>query len=132
MWTKLKLSTAFALSTLPGVIAGLVVGGVGVIVLALDLTRKPSRPKNAVVPLPLPGAVPIPERKPQPPVEPLRPVEQTLKPVEQAKPTEPVKPAEPVRPLQPIRPLEAVHPLGAAKPVEPGKSPDTAAPVAGA
>ena len=137
MWTKLKLSTAFALSTLPGVIAGLVVGGVGVIVLALDLTRKPSRPKNAVVPLPLPGAVPIPERKPQPPVEPLRPVEQTqpvepLKPVEQAKATEPVKPAEPVRPLQPIRPLEAVHPLGAAKPVEPVKPPDTAAPVAGA
>jgi len=122
-WTKLKLSTSIVLSTMPGVLAGLVIAGVGVIVLALELTRKPARPSTANVAVP-PRDASTPERKPQPPVEPLKPVE-PQKPVEQA------KPVEPVRPLQPIRPLEAVHPFEAPKPAEPAKPPDAPAPVGG-
>jgi hypothetical protein len=117
MWTKLKLSSSIVRSTMPGVLTGLVIAGVGVIVLALELTRKPARRSTANVAVP-PRDASAPERKPQPPVEPLRPVE-------------PVKPVEPVRPLQPIRPLEAVHPLAAAKPAEPVKPPDAPAPVGG-
>ena len=123
MWTKLKLSTSIVLSTMPGVLAGLVIAGVGVIVLALELTRKPARPSTANVAVP-PRDASTPEGTPQPPVEPLKPVE-PQKPVEQA------KPVEPVRPLQPIRPLEAVHPFEAPKPAEPAKPPDAPAPVGG-
>ena len=123
MWTKLKLSTSIVLSTMPGVLAGLVIAGVGVIVLALELTRKPARPSTANVAVP-PRDASTPEGKPQLPVEPLKPVE-PQKPVEQA------KPVEPVRPLQPIRPLEAVHPFEAPKPAEPAKPPDAPAPVGG-
>jgi len=122
-WTKLKLSTSIVLSTMPGVLAGLVIAGVGVIVLALELTRKPARPSTANVAVP-PRDASTPERKPQPPVEPLKPVE-PQKPVEQA------KPVEPVRPLQPIRPLEPVHPFEAPKPAEPAKPPDAPVPVGG-
>ena len=123
MMTKLKLSTSIVLSTMPGVLAGLVIAGVGVIVLALELTRKPARPSTGNVAVP-PRDASTPEHKPQPPVEPLKPVE-PQKPVEQA------KPVEPVRPLQPIRPLEAVHPFEAPKPAEPAKPPDAPAPVGG-
>src|SRR5438128_1855953 len=105
MWTTLKLSTSIVLSTMPGVLAGLVIAGVGVIVLALELTRKPARPSTANIAVP-PRDASTPERKPQPPVE-------------------------PVRPLQPIRPLEAVHPFEAPKPAEPVKPPGAPAPVGG-
>src|SRR5438309_3796153 len=105
MWTTLKLSTSIVLSTMPGVLAGLVIAGVGVIVLALELTRKPARPSTANIAVP-PRDASTPERKPQPPVE-------------------------PVRPLQPIRPLEAVHPFEAPKPAEPVKPPGEPAPVGG-
>ena len=105
MWTTLKLSTSIVLSTMPGVLAGLVIAGVGVIVLALELTRKPARPSTANIAVP-PRDASTPERKPQPPVE-------------------------PVRPLQPIRPHEAVHPFEAPKPAEPVKPPGAPAPVGG-
>jgi hypothetical protein len=135
MWTKLKLSSSIVLSTMPGVLTGLVIAGVGVIVLALELTRKPARRSTANVAVPSRDAS-APERKPQPPVEPVKPVEQMkpvepAKPIVPAKPVEPVKPLEPVRPLQPIRPLEAVHPFEAPKPAEPVKPPDAPAPVGG-
>jgi len=135
MWTKLKLSSSIVLSTMPGVLTGLVIAGVGVIVLALELTRKPARRSTANVAVP-PRDASAPERKPQPPVEPVKPVEQMkpvepAKPIVPAKPVEPVKPLEPVRPLQPIRPLEAVHPFEAPKPAEPVKPPDAPAPVGG-
>ncbi len=107
LWTRLKISESIVLSWMPGVLAGVVIAGVGVIVLALELTRKPSRSKAT-------GA----ERKTQAPVE-------LIKPGEYVKTGEPGKPVEPVRPLQPIRPLEPVNA------VEPVKPPDAPAPVVG-
>jgi hypothetical protein len=116
LWNRLKISSLVLSSWLPGLFAGIVIAGVGAIVLALELTRKPSRPK----------AVPAgdAERKPHAPVE-------LIKPGEHVKTGEPGKPVEPVRPLTPVRPLEPVRPLDAAAPVEPAKPADTPAPVGG-
>ena len=113
MWTKLTLPSAIVLSPMPGVLAGLVIGAVGVVALAVELTRKPTRPKPAAVPVPARDAAAS-ERKPQAPVE-------------------PVKPAEPVGPLQPIRPLDAVHTFDAPEPepprlVESAKRPEATQP----
>src|SRR4029453_4154701 len=44
LWARLKIAESMVLSWLPGLLAGLFVAGVGVIVLALELTRKPTRP----------------------------------------------------------------------------------------
>jgi hypothetical protein len=118
LWNRLKISSFVVSSWLPGLFAGVVVAGVGVIVLALELTRKPARAKAAGSP------TRDAERKPQAPVE-------LIKPGEHVKTGEPGKPVEPVRPLQPIRPLEPVRPLDAPAPVEPVKSPDAPAPVGG-
>lgn len=116
LWNRLKILNLVLSSWMPGLFAGIVIAGVGVIVLALELTRKPARPK----------AVPArdAEHKPQAPVE-------LIKPGEHVRTGEPGKPVEPVRPLQPVRPLEPVRPLDAATPVEPVKPPATPAPVGG-
>ena len=104
-------------SWLPGLFAGIVIAGVGLVVLTLELTRKSTRPKAGA---PARDA----ERKPQAPVE-------LIKPGEHVKTGDPSKPVEPVRPLTPVRPLEPVRPLDAAAPVEPAKPPVTPAPVGG-
>jgi hypothetical protein len=116
LWNRLKISNLVLSSWMPGLFAGIVIAGVGLIVLALELTRKPARPK----------AVPARdvEHKPQAPVE-------LIKPGEHVKTGDPGKPVEPVRPLQPVRPLEPVRPLGAAPPVEPVKPPAAPAPAVG-
>jgi hypothetical protein len=95
MWTKLKLTGSVAPSMMPGVLAGLILGGAGAVAFVVERTRKPST-KPVVVPL-----------------EPVKPVE-PLKPVDQAKPIEPAKPAEPAR--QPIRSLEPANFFEAPKP----------------
>jgi hypothetical protein len=105
MWTKLKLTTSIVPSTMPGVLGGLVVGGVGLIAFVVERVRKPSA-KPVVVPAP--GTMV--------PVKPVEPV----KPVDQAKPIEPAKPAEPVRP--PIR-LEPTSFLEAPRPEAPAETP---------
>ena len=124
MWTKLKLTSSIVPSTMPGVFAGLFVGGVGVVAFVVERVRKPSA--KPVVVVPAPGTT-----------EPVKPVE-PLKPVDQAKPVEPAKPAEPVRPpirLEPTSFLEAPRaeapaeapkrPIWAKQP-EPPKQPEAA------
>jgi hypothetical protein len=107
MWTKLKLTSSIVPSTMPGVLGGLLVGGVGLIAFVVERVRKPSA--KPVV-LPAPGTM-----------EPAKPVE-PVKPVDQAKPIEPAKPAEPVRPPQPIR-LEPTSFLEAPRPEAPAEAP---------
>src|SRR5206468_10327767 len=109
LWTRLKISESIVLSWMPGLLAGIVVAGVGVIVLALELTRKPSR-SNATG-APARDA----ERKPQAPVA-------LIKPGDHVKTGEPGTPGEPLRPLEPVKPLEAATPVEAARPVESVKS----------
>jgi hypothetical protein len=104
LWTRLKISES-GLSWMPGLLAGIVIAGVGVIVMALEFTRKPSRSTAAG------ASARDAERKPQAPVE-------LIKPGEYVKTGEPSKPAEPVTPLQPVRPLEPVASLEAPRPVE--------------
>jgi hypothetical protein len=111
LWSRLKISNLVFSSWLPGVFAGIVVAGIGVIVLALDLTRKSTRPK----------AAPARDAKPSAPVE-------LIKPGEHVKTGEPGKPGEPVRPLTPVRPLDGPAPTA---PVEPAKPASTPAPVGG-
>ena len=94
LWNRLKISNLVLSSWLPGLFAGIVLAGVGVIVLALELTRKSTRPK----------AAPARDAKPSAPVE-------LIKPGDHVKTGEPGKPGEPVRPLTPVRPLEPVRPL---------------------
>lgn len=108
MWTKLKLTSSVVPSTMPGVLAGLFVGGVGAVAFVVERVRKPSA--KPVVVVPAPGTM-----------EPVKPVE-PLKPVEQAKPIEPAKPAEPVRPPQPIR-LEPTSFLEAPRAEAPAEAP---------
>ncbi len=117
LWTRLKIAESMVLSWLPGLLAGLFVAGVGVIVLALELTRKPTRPVGHV------GA-----GAPGRDAAPAKPIE-LIKPGEHVKTGEPDK--EPVRPLQPVRPLEPVKPLESAKPFEPVKPADAPAPIFG-
>jgi hypothetical protein len=112
LWTRLKISESIVLSWMPGLLAGVVIAGVGVIVLALELTRKPARSRATGAPARDAG------RKTQAPVE-------LIKPGEYVKTGAPGKPVEPVRPLQPIRPLEPVSAI------EPVKPPDAPAPVVG-
>ena len=88
MWAKLRLTGSVVPSMMPGVLAGLVLGGVGAVAFVVERTRKP----NAK-----PVAVPTPLVMPQASVE-------------------PVKPAEPVRPAQPIRSLEQSNFFEAPKP----------------
>jgi len=111
LWNRLKISNLVLSSWLPGLFAGIVVAGIGVIVLALDLTRKSTRPK----------AAPARDAKPSAPVE-------LIKPGDHVKTGEPGKPGEPVRPLTPIRPLDGPAPVA---PVEPAKPASTPAPVGG-
>jgi hypothetical protein len=108
LWNRLKISNLVLSSWLPGLFAGIVVAGIGVIVLALDLTRKSTRPKAA-------------------PAKPSAPVE-LIKPGDHVKTGEPGKSGEPVRPLTPIRPLDGPAPV---VPVEPAKPASTPAPVGG-
>jgi len=138
LWTRLNVADSIVLSWIPGVIAGIVVAGVGVIVLALELTRKPAHPGSINLGTSAPAAA-----KPPAPVE-------LIKPGETVKATEPVKPAEPVRSLQPVNflepvappeaprsefpkwakpPAEAPKPVEAAKPVEPVKPVESVKPV---
>ena len=159
LWTRLRISESIVLSFMPGVLAGIVIAGVGVIVLALDLTRNPSRSKAPAGPRDA-------ERKPQAPVELIKPGEY-IKAGEPSKPGEPVRPVEPAeaaRPAQPIRfepvsfldapraeapkaleggrpkwaavkapeapaAVDAVKAIEPAKPVEPAKRPEPAKPV---
>jgi hypothetical protein len=118
LWNRLKISIFVVSSWLPGLFMGIVVAAFGVVVLALELTRKPARAKAAGSP------TRDAERKPQAPVE-------LIKPGEHVKTGEPGKPVEPVRPLQPIRPLEPIRPLDAPAPVDSVKSPGAPAPVSG-
>lgn len=111
LWNRLKISNLVLSSWLPGLFAGIVVAGVGVIVLALDLTRKSTRPK----------AAPARDAKPSAPVE-------LIKPGEHVKTGEPGKSGEPVRPLTPVRPLDGPAPTA---PVEPAKPASMPAPVGG-
>jgi hypothetical protein len=142
LWARLKVSEAIVLSWLPGVLGGVVVAGVGVIVLALELTRKPARSNKA--------GGPARDASPPAPAELIKPGDY-IKPGEPGKPAEPVKPAEPAAP-QPVRPLEPVGflepvahtdapkpeipkwakpPAEPVKPVEPAKPADAAAPAVG-
>ena len=148
MWTRLKISDSIVLSCIPGLLAGIVIAGVGVVVLALDLTRDPSRSKA-------PAASRDAERKPQAPVALIKPGEyirtgEPSKPVEQAKPVEPVEPAktlQPIRSLEPVPFLEAPRApeappkwaaikatqapaaVDAVKPLEPAKAVEPARPL---
>ena len=138
LWTRLKVADSVVLSWIPGLIAGIVVAGVGVIVLALELTRRPAHAGSINLGTGAPAA-------PTPPA----PVE-LIKPGETVKTAEPVKPAEPVRLLQPVNflepvappeaprpefpkwakpPAEAPKPVEAAKPVEPVKPVESVKPV---
>jgi hypothetical protein len=110
LWNRLKISNLVLSSWLPGLFAGIVVAGIGVVVLALDLTRKSTRPKAAP--------------KPSAPVE-------LIKPGEHVKTGEPGKPGEPVRPLTPVRPLDGPAPVAPIAPIEPAKPVSTPAPVGG-
>lgn len=94
LWNRLQIPSWIVLSWLPGVYAGGVIAGVGVIVLALDLARRPARPKAA-------AAARDADRKPA----------ELIKPGEYVKTGEAGKTGEPVRPLTPVRPLEPVRPL---------------------
>jgi hypothetical protein len=113
LWNRLKISNLVLSSWLPGLFAGIVVAGIGVIVLALDLTRKSTRPKAA-------------------PAKPSAPVE-LIKPGDHVRTGEPGQPREPVRPLTPVRPLDGPPPVAPAPvaPVEPAKPASTPAPVGG-
>jgi len=114
LWNRLKISNLILSSSLPGLFAGIVVAGIGVIVLALDLMRKSTRPKAA-------------------PAKPSAPVE-LIKPGDHVKTGENGQPREPVRPLTPVRPLDGpppVAPAAPAAPVEPAKPAGTPAPVGG-
>lgn len=106
LWNRLQLSSLVIASWVPGLYAGLVIAGVGMIVLALDLMRKPARPKTAAVARDV-------ERKP---VELIKPGEH-VKAGEAGK-TEPVRPLTPVRPLEPVRPLDAPAPSASEKPAD--------------
>jgi hypothetical protein len=99
LWNRLRISSSVGSSWLPGLYAGIAIAGVGVIVLALDLARKPARPKAA-------AAARDADRKPA----------ELIKPGEYVKTGEAGKTGEPVRPLTPIRPLEPVRPLDAPAP----------------
>jgi hypothetical protein len=107
MWTKLKLTGSVVPSMMPGVLAGLVLGGVGAVAFVVERTRKPSAKPVFV---PAPGSTPQ-----QPAAEP-------VKQVDQAKPIEPAKPTEPVRPQQPIR-LEPTSFLEAPRAETPAEAP---------
>jgi len=113
LWSRLKISSLVVSSWLPGLYAGIAIAGVGVIVLALDIARKPARPKAA------PAARDA-ERKPA----------ELIKPGEYVKTGEAGKTGEPVRPLTPVRPLEAVRPLDAPAPSASDKPADAPAPSA--
>ena len=147
LWTRLKVSDSIVLSWIPGVIVGIVVAGVGVIVLVLELARKPARAGSINL-----GAGAASASKPQAPVELIKPGE-TVKTAEPSKPVEPVRPAEPIRSLQPVGylesgtppvdapaprpeipkwakpPAEPPKPVEAAKPVEPVKPVESVKPV---
>jgi hypothetical protein len=140
LWARLKVSESIVLSWLPGVLAGVVVAGVGVIVLALERARKPARLTKTS------GLA-----SPQAPAELIKPG-QYIKPGEPGKPAETAKSAEPVAP-QPVRTLEPVGflepatahteasrpeipkwakpPAEPVKPAEPAKPADAVAPAAG-
>ena len=127
LWTRLRISEAIVLSWMPGLLAGIMIAGVGVIVLALELTRKPARATATGAPA---GAA---KRKPQAPVALIKPGEY-IKTGEPGKPVEPLRPLQPVPPLESARPLEPVKPAEASKatgPVEPVKPSDAPAPVVG-
>jgi hypothetical protein len=102
LWNRLKISNLVVPSWLPGLFAGTVVAGIGVVVLALDLTRKSTRPKAAP--------------KPSAPVE-------LIKPGEHVKTGEPGKSGEPVRPLTPVRPLDGPAPVASVEPAKPASTP---------
>jgi len=150
MWTRLRTSESIVISWIPGLLAGIVIAGVGVIVLALNLTRKPARLRKPQAPVELikPGEYiktgepskpvePVKPLQPMRPLEPIAPLEAPMppdkpkwvaaRPVEAAKPLEPAKPvavakpAEPVKPVEPAKPLQLVTPLDGAKQVEPAK-----------
>jgi len=113
LWNRLKISSLVLSSWLPGLLAGIVVAGIGAIVMALDLTRKSTRPKAAP--------------KPSAPVE-------LIKPGDHVRTGEPGQPREPVRPLTPVRPLDGpppVAPAAPAAPAEPAKPASMPAPVGG-
>jgi len=114
LWNRLKVSGLMLSTWFPGLLAGMVVAGAGVIALALDMMRRSARPKAT-------AAAPSAER---------RPVE-LIKPGEHVKVGDSGKSGEPVRPLTPIRPLEPVRPLDAAAPVEPSKPADAPVPLSG-
>jgi hypothetical protein len=113
LWNRLQISRWGVSSWLPGLYAGGVIAGVGVIVLALELARKPARPKAA-------AAARDAERKPA----------ELIKPGEYVKTGEAGKTGEPVRPLTPVRPLEPVRPLDAPAPSASDKPADAPAPSA--
>ena len=83
-----RVPIALVVSPLPGLFAGLGIAAVGVIVLALELTRRPARSSGAG------------ERKVQPPVESIKPVV-------------PSRPVEPIRPVALLKPLETPAPVPA-------------------
>jgi len=78
-----RVPIALVVSPLPGLFAGLGIAAVGVIVLALELTRRPARSSG------------VGERKVQPPVESIKPV----------------RPVEPIRPVAPLKPPETPAPV---------------------
>src|SRR5262245_14408981 len=106
LWMRLKNADSVVLSWIPGVIGGIVVAGVGVIVLALDLTRKPAHTGSINLAA---GASAPAAPKPSAPVELIKPGE-TVKHAQPSHPVEPVRPAEPARPLQPVGFLESEAP----------------------
>src|SRR5262245_53480626 len=116
MWARLKISESIVLSVMPGLLAGIVIVGVGVIVLALDLTQNPSRSKAPAAPRDA-------ERKPQAPVE-------LIKPGEYIKAGEPSKPGELVRPVEPVEPAKPAQPMRSFEPVSFLDAPLAEAPMA--
>ena len=145
LWTRLRAADSIVLSWIPGVIGGIVVAGVGVVVLALELTRRPAHAGS----INLGAGAPV-APKPQAPVELIKPGE-TVKTAEPSNPVEPVRPVEPARPLslQPVNFLEPAapesprpeipkwakppaappKPVEASKPVEPIKPVESAKPI---
>jgi hypothetical protein len=132
LWGRLKVFESITLSWLPGVLAGVVVAGVGGIVFAVERTRKPTRASKSGGPT-----------SPQAPVELIKPGDYVKPGGEVAKPAEPAAP-QPARPLEPVGFLDpAASSDGprpeiprwakppAPKPAEPAKPADAAAPAVG-
>jgi len=158
LWMRLKVADTGVLSWIPGVIGGIVVAGVGVIVLALELTRRPAHTGSVNL-----GAGAPPAPKPQAAVELIKPGDtvKTVEPshlVEQARPVDPPRPLQPVgflepgtppvdatrpeipkwakppappKPVEAAKPVEPVKPVESVKPVEPEKPVDAPAPMVG-